>query len=75
MRQERYIDCVRVEPPIEPDPAPPYLIGIFRGEGVGPEVTRCAERVLRALESTCGLAFRVEVGGAIGLEALREGGA
>ena len=51
----------------------PYRIAVLPGDGVGPEVTREAVRVLRAIENLCGYEFRfVEM--PIGAAAVRESG-
>jgi 3-isopropylmalate dehydrogenase len=42
------------------------VIGVVRGEGVGPEVVGAALTVLRALERTSGLRFDVRDGGEVG---------
>lgn len=49
-------------------------IGVLPGEGIGPEVTECALRVLSAVESVSGEKFEVEFGAAIGRDAERECG-
>jgi 3-isopropylmalate dehydrogenase len=54
---------------------PPYRIGVLPGEGSGPEIVQVALDVLAAVSSVSGLAFEVAVGGSIGLDAEREGGA
>ena len=51
-----------------PSPGVP-VIGVLPGEGVGPEVTAAACRVLRAVENGAGRRFEIATGGPIGLEA------
>ena len=50
------------------------VIGVLPGEGIGPEVTECALRVLSAVEAVSGEKFEVEFGEAIGRDAERECG-
>ena len=45
------------------------VVGVLPGEGIGPEVTGAACRVLRALESASAQGFDVVTGGPIGREA------
>ena len=45
--------------------APPFRIGVLRGEGSGPEVIDAALRVLESLAENRGLKFRIETGGDI----------
>lgn len=45
------------------------LIGVFGGEGIGPELWDCARRVLTVVERMGGVNAEIELGGAIGLEA------
>jgi 3-isopropylmalate dehydrogenase len=49
--------------------AGPLLIGVLRGEGIGPEVTRAALEVLDAVTPHTGLAIEICEGGRIGREA------
>jgi len=51
----------------------PYRIAVLPGDGVGPEVTREAVRVLRAVDNLCGYEFRFTEK-PIGAAAVREGG-
>ncbi len=46
-----------------------FLIGVLKGEGIGPEVVDSALAVLSALEETTGTHFSLEYGGPIGREA------
>lgn len=55
--------------------APPHRIGVLPGEGSGPEIVQVALDVLEAVSRATGLAVDVEVGGPIGLDAERDGGA
>ncbi len=48
--------------------APP-VIGVLRGEGIGPEVMDCALEVLRAVEDGAQLKFDLRFGGLIGRDA------
>ncbi|MDX1529893.1 MAG: isocitrate/isopropylmalate family dehydrogenase, partial [Rhodothermales bacterium] len=50
------------------------LIGVLPGEGIGPEVTGAALRVLEAVSEVTGLDAEVRFGGAIGRDAEREHG-
>lgn len=49
------------------------LVGVLRGEGIGPEVTASALQVLSAVEEVSGRKFQIEHGGAIGRDAERGG--
>lgn len=58
------------------DAAPPpgpsgtrVLVGVLRGEGIGPEIIECALEVLRATAATAGLELVIEFGGTIGRQA------
>lgn len=53
-----------------------HLLGIFRGEGIGPELTDSALRVLAALEKICDgqHCFRIKEGGAIGHQSINQTG-
>ncbi len=51
----------------------PYRIAVLPGDGVGPEVTREAVRVLRAVENLCGYDFRF-IEKPIGASAVRQSG-
>ncbi len=44
----------------------PFLIGVLRGEGIGPEIIECALEVLRAVGEADDASFRIEFGGDIG---------
>lgn len=50
------------------------LVGVIRGEGVGPEVTDAALAVLRGLEDGGAQRVEVELGGTVGLAAVKEYG-
>ena len=50
-----------------------YLVGVLRGEGVGPEVTSAAVDVLKSVGRHWGLDMEFRYGGAIGCEAGAEG--
>jgi len=54
--------------------APRPVIGVFAGEGVGPEVMRCALDALAALQEATGLRVDVRRGGPIGAEAVARDG-
>jgi 3-isopropylmalate dehydrogenase len=59
------------------DPGPdvrPFLVGILRGEGSGPELIDAACRVLEAVAESCRVNFCVKTGGAIGLLAAERTG-
>jgi 3-isopropylmalate dehydrogenase len=57
----------------EPDPRP-FLVGILRGEGSGPELIDAVCRVLDAVAESCRLDFCIKTGGDIGfLSAQRTG--
>jgi 3-isopropylmalate dehydrogenase len=45
------------------------VVGVLRGEGIGPEVVEVAIEVLDALDATCRTGFEVRYGGPIGIEA------
>lgn len=61
--QQLWTDCVW---PRRARRNPPFLIGVLKGEGIGPEVVDCALQVLSALEASKGQRFQIEFGGAIG---------
>src|SRR5947209_3662978 len=44
-------------------------VGVFKGEGIGPEVIAAALKVLSALETAGRAEFEIQMGGAIGREA------
>ena len=50
------------------------LLGVLRGEGVGPEVVDAALEVLKGLRDPFGLKVEIEFGGPIGTEAHALGG-
>lgn len=50
------------------------VIGVLEGTGVGPDVIAATLRVLKSVESVCGLKFDVQFGGLIGEDAIREHG-
>ena len=53
-----------------------HLLGVFKGEGIGPELTDAAIRVLAALEASCHgeHQFRIREGGAIGHQSIDRSG-
>ena len=51
----------------------PFVVGILRGEGSGPELIDAACNVLDAVAESCGLDFHVETGGQIGWRAAQRG--
>ena len=67
--------CVLKEPSRGAKVASAYLIGVLRGEGIGPEVVGCALEVLAAISDRFGCQFEVESGGEIGIDAVRRHGA
>jgi 3-isopropylmalate dehydrogenase len=69
----RHSDCIGPEP--EGRERDRFLIGVLPGEGIGPEVTRCALDVLHALEKTTGTRFELRTGGVIGRAAESASGA
>ena len=72
MQESRWLDCVAA-PHARRRPEP--LLGVLRGEGIGPEVVDAALTVVRGLEQAGGRVVGVQVGGAIGREAERAAGA
>ncbi len=48
-----------------------HLIGVLKGEGIGPEVIDSSLSVLSAVEEVTGTRFKLEYGGAIGRESER----
>ena len=62
----RWTDCLRVNKPFPVRNASPLLIGILRGEGVGPEIIGAALDVLDAVTKAKGLGVQVCEGGPIG---------
>lgn len=51
----------------------PFVVGILRGEGSGPELVDAACTVLDAVAESCGLDFHVETCGRIGWRAVQRG--
>src|SRR4026209_2451980 len=51
-----------------------YTLGVFRGEGIGPEVTEATIAVLHAAIKDTDVSFTIRHGGVIGTEALKERG-
>ena len=66
---QRWTECLNVHRPSRKSVAGPLLIGVLRGEGIGPEVTRAALEVLDAVTRQTGLAIEICEGGRIGHEA------
>lgn len=52
----------------------PMVIGVFRGEGIGPEVVRAALDVLDTLAAASNRSLKICFGGTIGRSSLRESG-
>ena len=52
----------------------PFVVGVLRGEGSGPELIDAALRVLNAVTESRGLEVRIETGGEIGSLAVRRSG-
>jgi len=72
----RWGECVRGRSPFSPPADGVHVIGVFEGEGSGPEVIRVCLEVLSALESAGAGRFRVCYGGLIGHDAeVRHGAA
>lgn len=65
-RSERWSGCVTVR---GAGPAGSCLVGVFEGEGIGPEVVAAARRVAQALEASGGPRIVWRLGGMIGAEA------
>lgn len=63
--------CTRWRDLIAPEvpPASHPIIGVFEGEGIGPEIIRATLRVLAALEQQFGFTVEVREGGPIGTTA------
>jgi 3-isopropylmalate dehydrogenase len=51
-----------------------YVIGVLRGEGVGPEVVQASLDVLHAAEAKSGVSFKIQEGGLIGNQAVKQSG-
>jgi len=66
---ERWTECLNVHRLSRKRVAGPLLIGVLRGEGIGPEVTRAALEVLESVIPRTGLAMEICEGGRIGREA------
>ena len=66
---QRWTECLNVHRLSRKRMAGPLLIGVLRGEGIGPEVTRAALEVLDAVTPHTGLAIEICEGGRIGREA------
>jgi 3-isopropylmalate dehydrogenase len=62
-------------PVLQIGPAKTVTVGVFPGEGIGPEIVAITERVLRLLETRGFFEVRVRHGGLIGMEARNECGA
>ncbi len=60
--------------PPGPRRASPFVVGVVRGEGVGPEVVDAALAVLRAVEQEDGVRFDVRDGGDVGAPGRTGGG-
>jgi 3-isopropylmalate dehydrogenase len=58
----------------KPAPSGDYLIGVVKGEGIGPEIIEHTMQVLEAATSDTPLRIRTRAGGSIGQAALRESG-
>ncbi len=52
----------------------PIVIGVLPGEGVGPQLTDICLQILAVVSRTFGFAAEVQIGGAIGMAALRSSG-
>ncbi len=50
------------------------VIGVLKGEGIGPQLVEISLQVLEVVERRFGHSFKVRLGGAIGTEALRASG-
>jgi 3-isopropylmalate dehydrogenase len=66
---QRWTECLNVHRLSRNRVAGPLLVGVLRGEGIGPEVTRAALEVLDAIIPHTGLAIEISEGGRIGREA------
>ena len=55
-------------------PGDPFLIGILRGEGIGPQIIDISLMLLKTIEQFTDVRFQFEFGGAIGKEALAKTG-
>jgi 3-isopropylmalate dehydrogenase len=73
-KDRSYRACIDDEASRLKPPAGPCLVGVLKGEGIGPETIECALEVLEAIGSRFGRRFELEVGGEIGIEALRRHG-
>ena len=63
------------DPPLGPAPTSVRTLGIFPGEGIGPEVVEAALTVLRAVEASGdGPPYELRFGGSIGIQAIHECG-
>ena len=65
----RWVECVQGRPPFSAPVDGLHVIGVFEGEGSGPEVIRVCLEVLGALESLGAGKFRIRHGGLIGHDA------
>jgi 3-isopropylmalate dehydrogenase len=70
----RWTDCLRERPFTCPSTPSPHIVGVLKGEGIGPEVIDCALHVLAALEAGTGVKFETRAGGVIGRESEGRGG-
>jgi 3-isopropylmalate dehydrogenase len=65
-------DCLRAEASPRRKFSP--LIGVLKGEGIGPEVIDSSLRVLSAVEAVTGCHFKIEFGAPIGRDSERHSG-
>jgi 3-isopropylmalate dehydrogenase len=72
--RERWSDLIRERPRPAVAPGSSVLIGVLRGEGIGPEVVTASLDVLGAVASISAIEFATVEGGAIGMESRRESG-
>ncbi len=68
----RWSDCIFQSGQLRPKGT--LTLGVFRGEGIGPEVIGGALEVLRVLQDHLNLKIDIQFGGPIGRDAEREGG-
>jgi acyl-CoA reductase-like NAD-dependent aldehyde dehydrogenase/isocitrate/isopropylmalate dehydrogenase len=69
---------VTINERIDPDSSPGaghYVIGVLRGEGIGPVVVDIALELLETIAESGGPRFQFEFGGSIGIESLKRCGA
>src|SRR5262245_649501 len=66
IHSQRWSHCLREHSAAQPGRNATLLIGVLRGEGIGPEIVDCTLSVLRAAARKTGVQIQLEFGGDIG---------